>query len=315
MMKRQVLIILLMLCAVCSVQAKEKPPAADRVVEYKKIGDVSRSLHIFNPEGHKPSDRSPAIVFFHGGGWNGGGYMQFSWQCDYLASRGMVAIAAEYRTMKRFGTTPKECVMDAKSAMRWIRAHADELGIDPNRLAAGGGSAGGHLAAATALLEGFNEAGEDTSVSCVPNALVLFNPVADNGPSGWGHDRVKEYWMEFSPLHNIHKDAPPTVILTGSADTAFKIASAKAYEAKMKEMGRRCDLYIYEGQPHAFFNRERSLEMHYQTMLDADRFLVSLGYLSGKAPTLNQLLGSSDAHQERGERGAAAYRRAGGLHV
>lgn len=298
-MKRVVLNILIMLRAVITAGADGKPPAADRIVEYKKIGDVSRSLHIFNPEGHQPGDKTPTIVFFHGGGWNGGGYMQFSGQCDYLASRGMVAITVEYRTMKRFGTTPKECVMDAKSAMRWVRAHAAELGIDPSRLAAGGGSAGGHLAAATAMLDGYNEEGEDTSVNCVPNALVLFNPVADNGPEGWGHDRVKSYWQEFSPLHNIHKDAPPTVILTGSEDTAFKVASAKAYQEKMKALGRRCVLHIYEGQPHAFFNRERSEEFFYKTLLDADRFLTSLGYLSGNPPALSELMGAgSDADDD-----------------
>jgi len=290
-MKRGVLSVLIMLCPAILVLAEDQPPTPDRSVVYKTVGDVSRALHIFEPEGHNPGDRVPAIVFFHGGGWNGGGYMQFSGQCDYLASRGMVAITVEYRTVKRFGTTPQECVKDAKSAMRWVRAHAVELGIDPDRLAAAGGSAGGHLAAATAMLDGYNEAGEDTSVSCVPNALVLFNPVADNGPGGFGHDRVKEYWKEFSPLHNIHKDAPPTIILTGSKDTAFKPSSAKAYKERMEALGLRCDLHIYEGQPHAFFNRERSAAFFYKTLLDADRFLVSLGYLSGEAPTLGELLG------------------------
>ncbi|MDF7824887.1 alpha/beta hydrolase [Pontiellaceae bacterium B12227] len=281
---------MLMMLSLTFVALAEEVPAPDQSVVYKTIGDVTLKLHIFNPPSHEPSGRVPAIVFFHGGGWQGGGFTHFSGQCDYLASRGMVAITAEYRTAKQYGTTPKECVMDAKSAMRWVRTHAVELGIDPNRLAAGGGSAGGHLAAATAMLEEFNEVGEDRSVSCVPNILVLLNPVADNSSAGFGHNRVKDYWQEFSPLHNIHKDAPPTLILTGSEDTAFRVASAKAYKKKMEALGLRCDLHIYEGQPHAFFNRDHSEEMYFGTMLEADRFLVSLGYLSGKTPDLCDLL-------------------------
>ncbi|MBK1875889.1 alpha-L-fucosidase [Pelagicoccus mobilis] len=263
-------------------------PSADRIEIYKTIGDVELKLHIFEPPGHDTSHKTPAIVFFHGGGWRGGGYTHFSGQCEYLAERGMVAMTASYRTEKGHGTTPQECVKDAKSAIRWVRAHADELGIDPNRIAAGGGSAGGHMAAATATLRKYDEEGEDTAISCVPDALVLLNPVADNSSIGFGHNRVKEYWRDFSPLHNIGSDAPPTLILTGSLDTAFKAKSAKAYKERMSELGLRCDLIIYKGQPHAFFNRERSEKMYFQTLQDADTFLTSLGYLPNKEDADNK---------------------------
>jgi alpha-L-fucosidase/acetyl esterase/lipase len=307
------MILMLILGVAFAAQAADTP-TPDRSVVYKTVGEVSLKLHIFNPPGHKPSGRAPAIVFFHGGGWRGGGYTHFSGQCDYLASRGMVAMTATYRTEKPHGTTPQECVKDAKSAMRWVRAHADELGIDPDRLAAGGGSAGGHMAAATALLDGFNEEGEDTSVSCMPNALVLLNPVADNSADGFGHERVKAYWKKFSPLHNIHKDAPPTLIMTGSEDTAFKVSSAKAYKERMDALGLRCDLHIYEGQPHAFFNKDRSLEMYFGTMIEADRFLVSLGYLSGQTPELSELLGiEADAGADDKEIAEMAAKMEGGV--
>ncbi len=144
-------------------------------------------LCIFNPPGHASGYKTPAIVFFHGGGWNAGGPSQFFNQFRHLASRGMMAISAEYRLGKKHGTTPRECVQDGKSALRWVRSHAAQLGIDPDLLAAGGGSAGGHVAAAAALIEGFNETDEDLTVSCRPNTLVLFNPVIDNGPNGYGH--------------------------------------------------------------------------------------------------------------------------------
>ncbi|MDB4796380.1 alpha/beta hydrolase fold domain-containing protein, partial [Akkermansiaceae bacterium] len=113
------------------------------------MGDVELKLHVFNPEGHKASDSRPAIVFFFGGGWNGGSPKQFYPHSEHLASLGMVAISAEYRVKSRNKTTPMECVKDGNSAIRWVRSHAKELGINPDMIAAGGGSAGGHVAAAT----------------------------------------------------------------------------------------------------------------------------------------------------------------------
>ena len=108
---------------------------------YKKVGNIELKLHIFNPDGHKAGDQKAAIIFFFGGGWNGGSPSQFYPQCEYLAKRGMVAISAEYRVKSRNGTSPLECVKDGNSAIRWVRSHALELGINPGKLAAGGGSA------------------------------------------------------------------------------------------------------------------------------------------------------------------------------
>jgi len=184
----------------------------------------------------------------------------------------------DYRTKKGHGTTPVECVKDGKSAMRWVRQHADRLGIDPDRIVAGGGSAGGHIAAATAALSGFNEEGEDPSVSCVPAALILFNPVFDNGPEGYGYDRVAAYWKEFSPLHNLHKDMPPTTVFLGTNDKLIPVSTAEKYKQKMEVLGLRCDLHIYEGQEHGFFNYSRPAN-YAKTVDEMDRFLDSLGFL------------------------------------
>ena len=102
------------------------------------------------------------MVFFFGGGWNGGSYTQFSRHADYLASRGMVAFAADYRTKSKHKTEPKACVSDGKSAVRWIRGNAAKLGVDPKKIIAGGGSAGGHVAATTATIKAFDESSDDS---------------------------------------------------------------------------------------------------------------------------------------------------------
>lgn len=258
----------------------------DKILTYKSVGDSQLQLHVFLPDGHKSSDSRPAIVFFFGGGWNGGSPSQFYPHSEYLASRGMVAICAEYRTKTSHETTPQECVRDGKSALRWVRAHAGELGIDPDRIAAAGGSAGGHVAAAVATTDGFEEAGEDLSTSCRPNALVLFNPVYDNGPKGYGHDRVKDYWEAFSPMHNISKDTPPTIVFLGTQDKLIPVETAQEYKQLMEAHGGRCDLFLYQDQPHGFFNH-RNQEYYLKTLREADRFLQSLGYLRGE-PTIGE---------------------------
>ena len=89
--------------------------------------------------------------------------------------------------------------MDAKSAVRWVRINAEKLGVNPSRFIVGGGSADGHIAAVIATLSEYNETVEDTSVSCIPNALVLYNPVFDNVPGCFGHNKVREHWRKISP--------------------------------------------------------------------------------------------------------------------
>ena len=259
----------------------------DEKVVYKSVDGINLSLHFFFPDNHQENNKTTAIIFFHGGGWRGGGVSHFYNQSAYFASRGLIAINVQYRVEKQHGTTPKECVKDAKSAIRWIRKNASKYGVDKDNIICSGGSAGGHVAAALASLEGFNEEGEDLTVNSIPQALVLFNPVANNSKEGYGYERVREYWKEFSPYHNLKKGTPPTLIMLGTKDKLFPISLAKEYKQKMESLGDRCDLILYEGEDHAFFNIDKNKEAHFQTMYDADIFLASLGYLKGK-PTVDK---------------------------
>jgi acetyl esterase len=259
---------------------------ADQTHVFKTVSNqgqpVELEMHAFLPEGYQSTDKRPAIVFFHGGGWYGGTPDQFYPQCRYLAMRGMVAFSAEYRCINEFKTTPKECVMDGKSAVRWVRQHAAELRVDPKRIAAGGDSAGGHIAAATALAKGYEEEGADTTTSCRPDALVLYNPVFDNGPNGFGHNLVKDYWKEISPIDNVDAHSPPAMVILGTKDEYIPVETGRRFEHLMKENGIRCDLYLYEGKPHSFFNIWNRREDLAETTIKVDRFLTSLGYLKGE---------------------------------
>lgn len=244
---------------------------------YKTVGKAALRLHVFAPTNHPTAEARPAIVFFFGGGWDHGEPSQFVQPAGYFASRGLVAICPEYRTHQSHGTTPLECVADGKSAMRWVRAHAAELGIDPNRIAASGGSAGGHVAAATAVLKDVEEAGADTGVGCVPNALVLFNPVLDTTDTGYGAKKLGARAREASPVHHISAGLPPTVIFHGRADTTAPFENSQRFADEMKRAGNVCTLLGYDGQRHGFYFREP----FYATVLsEADKFLVQLGWIA-----------------------------------
>ena len=277
--KRLLLVLLALTVSAGIAQEREFKP--DKQIVYKQFDKDPLELNVFLPDDWKASDRRPAIVFFFGGGWVGGTPTQFYPHSRYLASRGMVAVSAQYRTRSSHGTSPVECVADGKSAVRWMREHAAELGIDPDSIAAGGGSAGGHVAATTGVIDGLDEAGEDTSVSSVPNALVLFNPATDISKSQrWG-DRA----MEGSPLHHVDRGDPPTIVFHGRADTTVPYATAVRFCEAMQEEGNRCELVGFDGRPHGFFNYTRSRVAYKATVWHMDRFLASLGYLDGK-PTV-----------------------------
>ena len=269
------------------------PPRIEdaRAEIYKSVGDVKLNIYIFEPPDHRSADKRPAIVFFFGGGWRSGSPQQFVPQCRYLASRGMVAFAADYRVASRHNVKVVDCVRDAKSAIRWVRANAERLGVDPNRIAAGGGSAGGHLAAATALLPEFDEAGEDRRISSRPNALVLFNPALVLAPVEGSpfprnlaelRERLGAEPQAVSPYHHINKGAPPTIIFHGKADTTVPYRTVELFAQRMLEVGNRCELVGFEGQTHGFFNYGRGdNKAYYETLRKTDEFLAALGYLSG----------------------------------
>lgn len=251
---------------------------------YKKIDAVELMMTVHYPPGWKETDRRPAIVFFFGGGWTNGKVGQFETQAEYLAERGMVAARADYRVKSRHNVTPDKCVEDAKSAIRYVRKNFSTLGVDPSKIVASGGSAGGHLAACTSLVTGLEAAGEDANVSSQPNAMVLFNPVLNfHGIPMWtkylpsGDEALAK---QISPTLHLSRNTPPTLIHFGTSD-ALAVQGTEFVE-KSKATGNRVELFTADGQPHGFFNRSPWKE---KTLYRTDEFLATLGYLQGP-PTL-----------------------------
>ena len=279
LMKSTIALWLSLFAAPLFARAPYPPDFEDARVEiYRKIDSRELKLWIFGES--NPQAPKPAIVFFFGGGWNSGSPAQFENQARHFATRGMIAITADYRVQSRDGVKVVECVKDAKAAIAWVRENAPRLGIDPNRIAVSGGSAGGHLAAATGTISGF---GSDER----PNAMILFNPCCtlapiEGGPPRADRDRqlrTERFGVEakvISPAHHIGPHTPPTLILHGKADITVPYASVVAFESVMKKAGRPCTLVGYEGAGHGFFNGG---EGYTNTLAEADAFLVDLGWL------------------------------------
>ena len=212
---------------------------------YKNTPQEDMYLYLLRPSG-KSNKALPAIVYFTGGGWVNGNVEDQIPNAAWFRDHGIIGIEADYRVKSRHGTSPVECIEDAKSAIRYVRAHARELGIDPNRIIAAGGSAGGHLAACTCI-DGGDASGEDLTISSKPNALVLHNPALGEG---FGKEFFDAH-PEFSPILHIQKGWPPTIISNGTKDKITPIEFAEKFTRLMKESGSTCELISVKDADHS----------------------------------------------------------------
>ncbi len=274
------------------VHAKSFTPDGKIVFKTAKTAagrDVKLSLHMFYPTGYKKTDTRPAIVFFFGGGWNGGSPGQFYAHARHFANRGFVCAAAEYRVFSRHKTNPFACAEDGRDAVRYLKTNAAKLGIDPTKVVSSGGSAGGHVAACTGTVP--VPKAEDNTTSAIPCAMILFNPVIDTSKFGYGNSRFKGLdWKALSPVDHVTKATPPTILFHGTADTTVPFKGAARFETEMKKLGRPCTLVAVKGQNHGFFNYTRQGGVHFcNSVAAAETFLVNLKLLKGPALTAKQV--------------------------
>lgn len=277
-------VLMAMVCSTASAQRViDEDVPKGKVYVYKQVDGVDREMEIFFPKAKRNEEIPvPGIILFHGGGWGGGSREAFSYQCDYFASRGMVAATVTYRlrtkedraTFTQGQSTKRVCIPDVKSAIRWLKQHAQELGVDPNRIVAGGGSAGGHISLLGTTNPGLNDPGDpegfDTSVA----AYVLFNPALS---------KIDAKDPEVDFLQHLKADFGPAIVFFGSEDKWLMNGWTPA-AAKLKSLGiTSVQTRIAEGQTHAFFNKQPWKDI---TLIAADEFLTKLGYLKGE-PTLS----------------------------
>ena len=265
---------------------------------YKKAGgavSAELKLLVYSPKNFTPPESGKgndagktAVIFFFGGGWMNGSPKQFIPQSIYLVSKGYIAITPEYRIQSLHKTTPIDSVADAKDAVLWVRDHALELGVNPNRILVGGGSAGGHIAACTALLKQDEIDGRE--IYKIPKGLILFNPVLDTTEDGLSHlssllnnpefgKFFKSSGIKISPLHHIRAGLPPTVIFNGEADTTTLPRIARDFQEKMKSDGNNCAVHFYPGENHGFFNiRDKGDANCLDSIQKAEKFISEIKF-------------------------------------
>lgn len=245
---------------------------------YKEVDGHQLTINVYTPKGID-TDSLPAVVFFFGGGWNIGNPKVFDKQARYLASRGMVAFCPEYRVGSRHGTGVAECVKDAKSAMRFVVRHAGKFGVDPTRIVAAGVSAGGHLAASLACIDGFDEVSDDIDVPVNPFALVLFCPalrIERENLNDAYRERFAGLEPALSPYHHVRGGMPPTLVLSGTDDKQVPLADLQDFSTRMTESGNHCLLKTYARQGHAFFHYDRNPDLFQETLHEMEVFLEKL---------------------------------------
>lgn len=249
---------------------------------YKRVSGAELRAHVLAPE-RRTADRAPAAVFFFGGGWKWGNVTDSLAAARYLSSRGMVSIVVDYRVWCRDRADVTAQMADARSAVRWVRGHARELGIDPDRIVATGGSSGGHLALSTAVFDQFDDSSEDRSVSARPNALVLFFPCVDltsDEERRYSAMAFGTHGQDVSPLFHVTRDLPPTAIYQGTDDPIY--AGVVRFASQARTAGARVELKVFAGAPHGFTRPQvENGRWFREAWADADRFLTTLGYVAG----------------------------------
>lgn len=219
-----------------------------RVITLEPDREQPLQLHVFGAAAQDGAAK-PAILLLHGGGWR---YGSASWMFDSarrFADAGMVAISVEYR-LARDELTPIEAYLDTCEALHWTRQQADKFGIDADRIAAYGVSAGGHLAALAAT-RGCEQGGGQLG-NGGPDLLMLWSPAVDMENDGWFQKLLqgRAEAAEYSPLSQLDGSTPPVLIVQGEQDTLTPARGAKAYCEAVRAQDARCEMHLYPGVGH-----------------------------------------------------------------
>jgi acetyl esterase/lipase len=247
-------------------QAQKEGVTIKNDIVYAKVNGEDLMLNLALPKtGNGPA---PAILCVHGGGWKGGHRNSMNMLIGLLAEKGFVAATVSYRLVPK-AKFPAQ-IEDVKAAVRWLRAHAKEYNINPDKIGAVGLSAGGHLVSLLGAADksaGLEGNGGNLDQSSRVQAVVNFFGPTDFITKTWTkqieeaffigflggtYDEAKETYVKASPLHYVSKDDPPFLFIHGDKDKLVDIHHSKVMHAKLKEVGVPSELLIMEGQAHGW---------------------------------------------------------------
>lgn len=276
------LIAVAVVCAAFAQQAKEgkqkgpNPPfhlpdsvELQKDIVYARYGSREVHLDLYLPKSR--SGAIPAVVYIHGGGWRNGSRSAFARQAAHMATKGVAGACIEYR-LSGEAKWPA-AIHDSKAAVRWVRANAAKYGLDPNRIGAAGGSAGGHLAALLGTTGGRKDLegdGGNAGVSSRVIAVAAFNPAVDlvsfaklrseNANSsveaflGSKYEANPKLWELATPLTHVSKESAAFLFLHGDADTTVPHKQSADMLAKLKAVGVSAEIMTAPGASHGYFN-------------------------------------------------------------
>jgi acetyl esterase/lipase len=252
---------------------------------FRKAGDTELRLHVVKPKGWAKEGSRPCLVSYFGGGWNSGTPERSIGWAKWAASHGIVGIAPDYRTRDRLKGTPEDCVSDGRAAVAWIVEHAKELGIDPKKIIVLGGSAGGHVAAWTAI-PAPGPGKDDPAPQVLPAAMVLLNPVTDTKAGGYGgpkrFNKSEARALACSVTDQMPAKMPPAIVFHATADITVPYANSVVFRDKLLANGNRCELVTFEGLGHAYNSSKfgaAGKAAHQRTEKETEKFLKSLGLI------------------------------------
>ena len=237
-------------------------------IPYVTGGGYRQQLDLYLPEDYEKAEKPyPTILVVHGGGWTKGKKDEYVFNANWLVPYGYVVAITNYRLLDT-AYFPAQ-LQDCKSAVRWLRAHAEKYKIDKERIGAWGASAGGHLVALMGSTAGMAEfdAGEHLEQSSDVQAVCdLFGPTAFDRYSSADPETAKSYakkilidpddpnwkesWAKASPMNYVKKDVAPILILHGDADELVPFEQSVIYDKALREAGADCRFIVIPGGKH-----------------------------------------------------------------
>ena len=223
-------------------------PSSAEAYKYLAGDGTNLTIHAFVPE--RSTQSGKAVIFYFGGGWRVGSPEQFFPFCLALKARGIACFAPDYRVSSRQGTDAIDALHDAQSAYQWVVSKGDKFGVDKSQIYVGGGSAGGHLAAAVALIP-------NKSITQAPAGMLLFNPGVDIGRSARIQGLFRNQAEQYSPIEFVRPSLPGAWIVHGKADEVVSYSTVVDFCQRMESAGNVCELLGFDDAGHGFFNARR----------------------------------------------------------
>ncbi len=255
-----------------------------RQMQYKEIANGKNlSIHFYLPKDLKVGPKRPLILFFNDGGWDRGNVVQFAPQALYYAERGAVCGLVEYRNRSSHPeSTPLHSLQDGQTAIHFSRHHAENLHVDARKVAVVGAGAGANIVGGVSLKTvAPAEDSEHEAMDCLPNAAVLISAIVEVARGSYGSEQFPDPGdcKRVNLLRYSKADAPPILILHGTADRIAPIERAAEFAALMKRKKADCEFVEFEGRDHSFFNLNFDPVSYEASLTYIDGFLDRIGLL------------------------------------